>query len=224
MFSRVRANFLTGALVVIPVVLTFWMLYFIIDKLNLLLLEPIVNILGKWLPAQNIEVLTKFAIFFLLLILLVVVGFGTRIIILRNIFGFGERLLCKLPMVSTVYRAIKEISFAFFVQKNTIFQRVALIEYPRKGLYQIGFVVSETRGEIQKKTKEAILSIFVPTTPNPTSGVLVLVPEKDTIPLDMSVTEAMKMVISGGAVTPKAHYDNSNAGCSASEKEGLQGN
>lgn len=203
MFTKIRANFLTGALIVIPLVLTFWVLYFIIDKLNFLLLEPIANILGRWAPAENIEILTKIAIFFLLLLGFTFIGFATRIIILRNIFGFGEKILYRLPMISNIYRTIKEISFAFFVQKKSIFQRVVLVEYPRKGIYQLGFVTSKAKGEVQERVGLSLLNVFVPTTPNPTSGVLVLVPSEETISLDMSVAEAMKMVISGGAVAPK---------------------
>ncbi|MEE8317916.1 MAG: DUF502 domain-containing protein [Candidatus Omnitrophota bacterium] len=223
MFSKIRASFLTGVVIVIPLVLTFWVLYFVIDKLNLLLLQPIVNIFENWVPAQNIEILTKLAIFFLLLALMTLIGFATRIILLRNIFGFGERILYRVPMISSVYRTIKEISFAFFVQANTIFQRVVLIEYPRKGLYQLGFVISETKGEAQKRTKELVLNVFLPTTPNPTSGMLVLVPEKDVISLDMSVAQGMKMVISGGAIVPKIDYDNSKDRSSASKEKGSQG-
>ncbi len=205
MFHKIRNNFLTGILIVIPLILTFWLFYFIADKLNLLLLEPIMNIFNKWAPVENIEVLTKLAIFFLLLIFLTLIGFATRIIILRNIFGFGEKILYKVPMISTVYRAIKEISSAFLAQKNTVFRNVVLVEYPRKGLYQLGFVLSETRGEVQKKIKDKLVNVFIPTTPNPTSGMLVLVPREELVPLEMTVAEGMKMVISGGAVAPK--YD-----------------
>jgi len=202
-FNKIRANFLTGALLIIPLVLTFWVFYFIIGKLNLLLLEPIMNVLRTWVPASNIVVLTKIAVFLLLIALLILIGFATRIIILRNIFGFGEKILYKVPMISTVYRALKEISAAFLLQKNTIFQRVVLLEYPRKGIYQLGFVISEAKGEVQEKTKDRILNVFVPTTPNPTSGILALVPQQDTISLEMSVADGMKMVISGGAVVPR---------------------
>jgi uncharacterized membrane protein len=222
MFSKIRASFLTGIVIVIPLVLTFWVLYFVIDKLNLLLLQPIVNIFENWVPAQNIEILTKPAIFLLLLALMTLIGFATRIILLRNIFGFGEKILYRVPMISSVYRTIKEISFAFFVQTKTIFQRVVLIEYPRKGLYQLGFVISETKGEAQKRTKEVMLNVFLPTTPNPTSGMLVLVPEKDVISLDMSVAQGMKMVISGGAIVPKIHYGDSKDRSSASKEKGSQ--
>ncbi|MFC1621126.1 DUF502 domain-containing protein [Candidatus Omnitrophota bacterium] len=203
MLSKIRANFFTGLLIVVPLVLTFWVLYFIIDKFTFLL-SPIINVLERFVPAaQSIEIFTNITLFILLLIFLTLVGFATRIIVLRNIFGFGERILCKVPMISVIYRTIKEIWSTFFISKHTIFQRVVLIEYPRKGVYQLGFVVSGTKGEVQRKTKSTLLNIFVPTTPNPTSGMLVFVPQEETISLDMSVAEAMKMVVSGGAIVPK---------------------
>lgn len=203
MFAKIKTNFLTGLIMVVPVLVTFWFLYFIVDKLNLLLLEPIAEVFKNWVPAQNIIILTKIVIFFVLLLCLTAIGFATRILLLRNIFGFGEKILYKVPMISMIYRTIKEISLAFFVQKDTIFKKVVLIEYPRKGLYQLGFIMSDTKGEVQEKTKEVVVSVFLPTTPNPTSGMLVLVPEQDIIPLDMSVADGMKMIISGGAVVPK---------------------
>ncbi len=206
MFSKIRANFLTGTLIVIPLVITFWVLYFIIDKFNFLLLEPIISVMNKWVPEESLELLTNITAFFLLLGFLTFVGFATRIIILKNVFVFGEKVIYKVPMIGTVYKAIKEISFAFWVQKNTIFKRVILMEYPRKGMYQLGFVVSETKGELQKKTNKSLLNVFVPTTPNPTSGMLVFIPQEDTISLDMSVAEGMKMVISSGAVIPKTNH------------------
>ena len=203
MFSKIKANFFTGLIIVGPLILTFWILYFIIGKLNLLLLKPIAGVFENWVPAQNIIILTKIAIFFVLLLCITAVGFAARILLLRNIFGFGEKVLYRVPMISTIYRTIKEISFAFFVQKDTIFKKVVIIEYPRKGLYQLGFVMSDAKGEIQEKTKESVVNVFLPTTPNPTSGMLVLVPEEDVISLDMSVADGMKMIISGGAIVPK---------------------
>ena len=222
MFTKLRANFLTGTFIVIPLVFTFWILYFLIDKLNFLLLDPIAYLLDKWVPAQSVEIFTKIAIFFLLLAFLTLVGFATRIILLRNIFGFGEKILYRLPMVSNIYKAVKDISVPFLVQKNTIFKSVVLVEYPRKGIYQIGFVTSETKGEIKEKIKGLFLNVFIPTTPNPTSGVLIFVPKEDAILLDMPIAEAMKTIVSGGAVIPKIYNGQSENRCSASEKEGLK--
>ena len=224
MWHKIRVNFFTGLLIVVPVVLTFWVLYFIISKLNLLLLEPIMKIFQIWLPDRGFaDLLTKAAVFFILLGILTLIGLAARIIFVRKIFGFAERILYKVPMISTIYKGLKEISSAFLSSHKSIFKKVVLLQYPKNGVYTIGFVTSETRGEAQDKTKEKVINVFVPTTPNPTSGMLVLVPEIDAIVLDMSVEEGMKMIISGGAVTPKAHGNTENRS-NTFKKEGLQGN
>jgi uncharacterized membrane protein len=97
---------------------------------------------------------------------------------------------------------MKEVSSTMFSGKKSAFQRVVLVEFPRPGIYSIGFVTSETAGEAQARTKETVINVFIPTTPNPTSGFLVLVPREQVMELEMTVGEGMKMVISGGAVTP----------------------
>jgi len=225
MWRRIKVNFFTGLLIVVPVALTFWVLYFIISKLNLLLLEPIMSIFQMWLPDRVfVDLLTKAAIFFILLGLLTLIGFAARIILVRKIFGFGENILYKVPMINTIYKGLKEMSAAFLSGNKSIFKKVVLVQYPKNGVYAIGFVTSETTGEAQAKTKENVISIFVPTTPNPTSGMLVLVPKSDVIVLDMSVEDGMKMIISGGAVTPKAYYGNTENRSDTLKKEGLQGN
>lgn len=203
MFRRIRTNFLTGLIVIIPLVITIWFFYFIINKFNAMLLEPIMDILEQWLHGQNIEFLTKTAILFLLVFIITLIGLATRVIILRNIFGFGERILYRVPMVSTIYKGLKEMSVAFLAHENSIFKKVVLVEYPRKGLYAVGFVTSEIQGEAQIKTNQKSIAVFLPTAPNPTSGMFVLVPQQEVIYLDMSVADGMKMIISGGAVAPK---------------------
>jgi len=225
MWRKIRANFFAGLLIAIPVVLTFWVLYFIISRLNFLLLEPIMKIFQIWLPDRvSVEFFTKVVIFLILLAILTLTGFAAKIILLRNIFGFGESILYRVPMISTVYKGLKEMSSAFLSDQKSIFKKVVLVEYPKDGVYAIGFVTSETQGEAQEKTKENVINVFVPTTPNPTSGMLVLVPQKDVILLDMSVADGMKMIISGGVVTPKADYGNTENRSNTFKKEGLQGN
>ncbi len=221
MFKKIRANFITGMVIVVPIVLTFWVLYFIIDKLNALFLQPVVKILENWAPAEGLESFTKVLIFIFLLSLVTVIGFATRILILRNFFAFGESVLYRVPMINTVYRTIKEISGAFWMHKASIFQRVVLIEYPRKGLYSLAFVTSETEGEVQEKTHHRVLSLFVPTSPNPTSGMMIMIPENDAINLGMTVTEGMKMVISGGAIVPKKDHGDTKEPGYTSEKKGF---
>jgi len=211
MWRRIKVNFFTGLLIIVPVALTFWVLYFIINKLNRLLLEPIMKIFQIWLPDRVFVILlTKAAIFFILLGLLTLIGFAARIILFRKIFGFGENILYKVPMISTIYKGLKDMSAAFLSGRSSIFKKVVLVQYPKNGVYAIGFVTSETTGEAQEKTKENVINVFVPTTPNPTSGMLVLVPEADVIVLDMSVEDGMKMIISGGAVTPNKNSNIKN--------------
>src|SRR3989338_2366423 len=225
MLRKIRADFFAGLLLVIPAVLTFWVLYFVISKLNLLFLEPIMKIFQIWLPDRaSVEFLTKAAIFFILLSLLTLIGLAARIILVRNIFGFGENILYKVPMISTIYKGFKEISAAFLSNRKSIFQKVVLVQYPKDGVYAIGFITSEAQGEVQKKTKETVINVFVPTTPNPTSGMLVLVPQEDIILLDMSVAERKKIIISRGALCPKSSYGNKEERNETFKKEGLQGN
>jgi len=222
MWRKIKSNFFTGLLLVIPGVVTLWVLYFIISKLNLLLLEPVMSIFQIWLPDRaSVEFFTKVAIFFILLGLLTLTGFAAKIILFRNIFGFGESVLYRVPMISTVYKGLKEMSSAFLTDQKSIFKKVVLIEYPKDGVYAIGFVTSETRGEAQEKTKENVINVFVPTTPNPTSGMLVLVPQDDVISLNMSISDGMKMIISGGAVAPKSDYGNTENRSDTFKKEGL---
>jgi uncharacterized membrane protein len=203
MFKKIKTNLLTGFLIIVPLILTFWVFYFIISKLNLVMLEPIMRILKLYFSPEYLEFLPKVLILVLFLILLVVIGFAARIIVVRNIFGFGEKILYKLPMVRTLYGTFKEISIAFLGNKESIFKKVVMVEYPSKGMYSIGFVTSEEKGELQEKSAKNLINIFVPTSPNPTTGMIVLIPENEIIHLDMSVAEGMKMIISAGAVVPK---------------------
>jgi uncharacterized membrane protein len=105
-------------------------------------------------------------------------------------------------MINKIYGAIKEVSNAFLGQDRGTFRKVVLVECPRKGMYAIGFVTSEVKGEAQMKTEETVVNVFVPSTPNPTTGFLLLVPKEQVIPLDMSVEDGLKMIVSGGIVTP----------------------
>lgn len=123
---------------------------------------------------------------------------GSRLVV------WTEALLGRIPLVRTVYGGIKKLAETIFSNKSVSFRQPILIEYPRKGLWTVGFVTGEPIGEVQEKTAEHVLTCFVPTTPNPTSGFIVLVPEKEVIRLEMSVEAAMRLVISLGVVTPDA--------------------
>ncbi len=124
-----------------------------------------------------------------------------------NIFGrklvkLGELILEKIPIVRSVYTSVKQVIDTIAHTDKKAFRQVVMLEYPRKGLYSIGFITCDTKGEIQDATEEEMINVFVPTTPNPTSGYLIFIPKKDIIPLSMTVEDGIKLVISGGIVTP----------------------
>jgi uncharacterized membrane protein len=120
----------------------------------------------------------------------------------RRIVDFGEYMVSKIPLVRPLYAAVKQLILAIFGDTHDAFKRVVLVEYPRKGVYSLAFVTAQTSGEIRERVGTKMLSIFLPTTPNPTSGFFLVLPEEDTIPLSMSVEEAFKLLISGGVVEP----------------------
>jgi uncharacterized membrane protein len=123
----------------------------------------------------------------------------------RTILKSAESLVDRMPVVRSIYNGIKQIAETVFSQSNNSFERACLVEYPRKGIWAVAFVSTKTKGEVSEKIgkNKELFSIFLPTTPNPTSGFLLFLPEKDIIFLDMSVEDAAKLVISAGLVTPK---------------------
>ena len=136
-------------------------------------------------------------------IMLTFIGFLTAGIIGRYIIKLGERIIARLPIIRSVYGALKQIFESVLKTSSKSFREVVLIEYPRKGIWAIGFITGDTKGEVQESSKDELVNVFLPTTPNPTSGFLLFVPRKDLRVLNMNVEEGIKMVISGGIVTPK---------------------
>ena len=194
-------NFITGVVAILPIILTIGILRFILIKLNLILLNPLLHYLTPYLPAEQPRIiLAKTLIFIAVVLLIGIVGLTTRIFMVRKTFSIFEEILYRLPMVNKIYRTTKEISNAFLGKRKGVFKRVILIEYPRKGVYSIAFVTSELSSEPSQKIQKELISAYVPTTPNPTSGIFLLIPKEEIIPLDMSVEEGLKMVISSGII------------------------
>jgi len=198
---RFRTDFLAGIAVILPIIATVLIVRYLVITTNNVVLEPLSKVLEPSLKGSSI-VLAKALIFIVVILVIVIVGMGTRLLILRRLFSYGERLLYRLPFVSRIYKAIKQISIAFLGEGKAIFKKVVLVQYPRAGLYSIGFMTIETKESIDKKTGRPTITVFIPTTPNPTSGMLVMVPKEDVAFLDMTVEDGMKLVVSGGAVTP----------------------
>ncbi|MEM9576845.1 MAG: DUF502 domain-containing protein [Pseudomonadota bacterium] len=211
LFTRLRANFLTGLVVIAPVGLTIWLIWSVVGWIDGFVL-PLVpnryqpdhvlqNLLGLD-PSLQINVRGIGVVIFL--IFTVIVGWMAKGLIGRSMIAFAEGLVERTPVVRSIYSGIKQISETVFAQSERSFEKACIIEYPRKGIWAIGFISTNTKGEIAKRghVGKPMLSIFLPTTPNPTSGFLLFVPEEDVTILDMTVEEAAKLVISAGLVYP----------------------
>ena len=202
MWKKTKSYFAAGLLVLTPIVLTIfiiWKLFFAIDGL----LQGFLNKhLLKWLGfSTSPNNLTGLG-FITIILFVLFVGFFTRNYVGKKVLSLSDALVTKIPIINRVYSAIQQISQAFLSEKTEVFKKAILIEYPRKGIYSIGFFTQDTKGEVQDRLETDVVSVFLPTTPNPTSGFLLFVPKKDTIDLDMPVEEALKLVISGGAIVP----------------------
>ena len=139
----------------------------------------------------------------IVLLMIISLGVVSKFFFARWIINASEMAINKIPGVGMVYRTVKQIVDTFSKQNKAVFQAVVMLEFPRTGLYAVGFVTSKAKGEIQERTGEVVVNVFVPTTPNPTSGFLIFVPKKDVIELDMSVEEGLKFVVSCGIVEPE---------------------
>lgn len=197
--QRLRAYLFAGILVTAPIFITFYLAWlfvtFVDSKIN-----PLI-------PAKyNPETYLPFAVpglgLIVLIVALMLVGALTAGFFGRLWMRISERVLNQMPVIRNVYSAVKQILETVLAQQSNAFREAVLIEYPRRGIWAIGFLTGKTKGEVQNLTEEECINVFLPTTPNPTSGFLLFVPKKDLVPLSMTVEDAIKMVISGGIVTP----------------------
>jgi len=185
--------FTTGLLTLLPLAITIYVFYLVYNFLDNLVGDLIKALFNYRVPGIG---------FAAGLLLIMIVGFIASNIIGSRLIAFSDNLLQRLPLARGIYTSAKQIIDAFTVQGKNAFQKVVLLEYPRKGLYVLGFVTGNSKGEIQEKTHAETLSIFIPTTPNPTSGMLILAPRHEVIDLEMTIEEGMKVIISGGLFSP----------------------
>ena len=206
LFSRLRSSFLTGIVVIAPVGLTVWLLWSAMGWIDGVVL-PLVP--DTFLPEQYIGINLRGVGLIIFLLFTIVVGWIAKGILGRSLISFAEGLVDRMPVVRSIYSGIKQISETVFAQSERSFERACLIQYPRKGIWAVGFISTAAKGEVSEKAETGgkLLSVFVPTTPNPTSGFLLYFPEEDVIELDMSVEDAAKLVISAGLVYPNSKDD-----------------
>ena len=204
-FPRLRAYFFAGVLVTTPLAATFIVAWWFIGVVD----DYIVPLIpAGWNPDHYLKETVGLEIglpglgLVVLVIAITLIGALTAGFVGRMIINIGERILARMPVIRSVYSAIKQILETILQQQSGAFRQAVLVEYPRRGIWAVGFITGTTEGEVQNLVEQEVVNVFLPTTPNPTSGFLLFVPRKDVVVLEMSVEEAVKMVISGGIVTP----------------------
>ena len=209
MLARLRTSFLTGIVVIAPVALTLWLIWSVIGWFDGFVLpfvpdacspEQILNTIFGYDLKLNIRGVGVVVF----LIFATLVGWLAKGLIGRSFIKYAENLVNRMPVVRSFYSGIKQIAETVFAQQERSFEKACMSEYPRKGIWAIGFISTTAKGEIAERnsSKGPMVSVFVPTTPNPTSGFLLFFPKADIVELDMSIEDAAKLVISAGLVYP----------------------
>ncbi|MBU0686485.1 MAG: DUF502 domain-containing protein [Candidatus Margulisbacteria bacterium] len=194
MWQRISAVFFRGLVTLLPLLVTIWILMFMFNFLDGIL-GPLFNmIFGRPMPGAGIIGI---------IVLIFLVGYFASYIIGAKLFNWGELFLSHVPIVKSIYSSVKQVNDVLFLHKGAgEFRRACLVEYPRKGIYTVGFITSDAASEIESKAKEKLINIFIANTPTPATGFLIVVPAKDVILLDMKMDEAFRYVISGGVLKP----------------------
>ena len=194
-----RKYFITGLLILVPLAITLWVLHAIISTLDQsLLLLPV-----EWRPEKLVGFQVLGIGTILTLLTIFVTGLLTQNFIGKYVVRLWEGLLQRIPIVSSIYSSVKQVSDTLFSSSGNAFRKAVLIEYPRQGCWSIGFLTGVPGGDVVNHLKGDFVSVYVPTTPNPTSGFFLMVPKAEAIELDMSVDAALKYIVSMGVVAPE---------------------
>ena len=213
MISKARGNFLAGIIIVAPIGLTLWLIWTVVGWVDGWVWpfvpeayqpEQLINLLLGRTSENWIDINVRGVGVVIFLVFTIMVGWIGKGLIGRSFLSLGERMVDRMPVVRSIYNACKQIAETVFSQRDTSFDKAYMIEYPRKGLWAIAFISTNAKGEIDAKLSngEPIVTVFLPTTPNPTSGFLLFLPQQDVKVLDMTVEDAAKLVISAGLVYP----------------------
>ncbi|MBF0431911.1 MAG: DUF502 domain-containing protein [Fibrobacteria bacterium] len=196
MIKNLRNHFIKGLLLLLPVTLTLWLFWKFFWVLDSLLLRHIHNII-EWMGLPAFKILDVF----ILTACIILLGLLGGNFLGRRFITFINYVINKIPIFRVIYAAIQQILESVLGSNKSAFSKVALVEYPRKGLYSIAFITAETKGAVGEAVDEECWSVFLPTTPNPTSGFLLFVPKKDTIVLDITIDQAAKLIMSAGVIS-----------------------
>lgn len=203
MLKKIRNYFFSGLVILAPFFLTILFIGYLVKLTDVFVVNPVFRLLPPGaVDAQSKIILAKIVIFFCVTTFVACLGFAAEKFILRKALQAGEAFLKSIPVFSKVYISFRDIAQAFFGDKAGVFKRVVFIEYPRKGIYSLGFVTQEKSWGLSEKMGKPLVSVFVPSPPNPATGFFVFVSKDEIIEFDVTVEEGLKLVISGGAALP----------------------
>ncbi len=216
--TKIKKNIIAGLLVVIPAGLTYFLFTFINSGLD----ESLVPLIHDLIHKAGIEIPDKFYLpgtgFFILFLLIIAAGFFATNWFGKKVVDFGDIFVQRIPFVRTIYLTIKKLVATFSETGTPKFRKAVVIDYPREGLKSLGIICCDASGEIKSKLGENFVNIFVPTTPNPTTGFTVVLPKEKIIPLDFPVDQGLKMIVSVGMYNPEASTNNSSKELTAIDK------
>ena len=205
-FSGLRTYFFAGVIVTAPIGITIyltWIFLSFIDTRVTALIPARYNPFN-YVPnvVPGIELLKALISLILVIIFFILVGWFVRNFLGRVLYNISEYILHRMPVINNIYKAVKQVIETVMTTQSAAFRDVVMIEYPRKGVWSLGFVTGESKGEVQRVTANKMINVFLPTTPNPTSGYLLFVPAKEVKYMDMTVEEAAKLIVSAGIIVP----------------------
>ncbi len=191
-----KSYFVTGIIVIVPLLVTYIVIRALVNTIGKLFALLPLNLQPQtYIPFFGVEIIIAF-------ILIILIGFLVSNFLGRKFLGIGEKLLAKIPIVKTIYQGVKQLTTGIVSDKK-MFSKVVLIQYPVRNLHQIGFVTGEDKHFVKNDTGQKMLKIFIPTTPNPTSGFFCIVPESEVQYLDLTADEAFRLIISAGSAEPE---------------------
>jgi len=202
-FALLRNAFLSGLMLLAPLFITFWVFLLLFEKIGGGFRDYFFFFVPSSLREHpSLAIVWNVLATIIVVTLITLLGYVSRYVLGKYFGGLAERFIQTIPGVSGVYNTVKQIVSTFSTQNRNLFSKVVLVEFPRKGAHTLAFLTSKTQGEAQARVGQELWTVFVPTTPNPTGGYLLLIPKDEIIELEMSVGDGMKLVISGGAVVP----------------------
>lgn len=208
-----KKYFLTGLIILLPLIVTIMVITFLVNFLT----QPFIGMVSTFFshfqiinkgflflsPEQLIRYSSQFIIILLLFFLTIAIGVITRSIFINSVIKMGDRIIHRIPIIKTVYKTTQDIINTLFASDKNSFKQVVLVPFPRDGIYVLGLVARESPSVCSKATEEELISVLIPTTPNPTTGYLLMYKKADLIPVDMKPEEAIKYIVSCGVIVPE---------------------